>query len=48
MRKQFLDGCKTAREARKLAPWAAEVCKADGGYWAFESADDARTWRAQR
>jgi hypothetical protein len=34
MRKKFLQGCLSAREARKRAPWAAVVVQADGGYWA--------------
>ena len=39
---------KTAAAARKLAPWAAVVIKVAGGYLAFESAQDARTRRAQQ
>jgi hypothetical protein len=48
MRKMFLENCKSSREARKLAPWAAKVIKTDNGYWAFESSDDARIWRRQK
>lgn len=48
MRQQFLEGCKSAKEARKLAPWAAVVIKVDGGYRAFESTTDAETWRRQK
>jgi hypothetical protein len=33
--------------AEKLAPWAAEVIPCDGGYQAFESAQDAKNWKAQ-
>jgi hypothetical protein len=47
MRKKLLQGCLSAREARKRAPWAAVVVQADGGYWAFESAHDAARWRSQ-
>lgn len=47
MRKEMVDA-KTAKQARKLAPWAAEVIKVEGGYMAFESAEDARIWRAQK
>jgi hypothetical protein len=45
---KFLKGCKSSKQARKLAPWAAVVLKADGGYWAFESTADADQWRKQR
>lgn len=48
MRKEFLADCKSARQAQKLAPWASEVIKAEGGYWAFESVEDARIWRGQK
>lgn len=48
MRKQFLVGCKSAKAARKLAPWACRVIKVDGGYLAFESNDDAYNWVSQR
>ena len=47
IRKKFLQGCLSAREARKRAPWAALVVQADGGYWAFESAYEAARWRSQ-
>ncbi len=33
--------------AEKLAPWAAEVIEVDGGYMAFESVEDAKTWESQ-
>lgn len=46
MRKQFLE-VGTLEEAESLAPWAAEIIEADGGYWAFESADDADMWKGQ-
>lgn len=48
MRKTFLGGCKSAKTARKLAPWACRVIKVCGGYMAFESNDDAYTWVQQR
>ena len=47
IRKKFLQGCLSAREARKRAPRAALVVQADGGYWAFESAYEAARWRSQ-
>ena len=48
MKNEFLEGCKSARDARKLAPWAVEVVKVDGGYRAFESVVDAAVWRVQK
>lgn len=39
---------KSAAEARKLAPWAAKIVKVDGGYMAFESLTDYRTWQKQK
>ena len=33
--------------AEALAPWAAEVIEIEGGWVAFESADDAETFSAQ-
>jgi hypothetical protein len=47
MRREFLE-VSTRRQAQKLAPWAAVITKADGGFWAFESADDYRIWRGQK
>ena len=37
-----------AKQARKMAPWAAKVSKVVGGYKAFESVTDWQTWRKQR
>ena len=47
MRKQFLP-VATRYQARKAAPWAAIIAKCDGGFHAFESADDYRLWRGQK
>lgn len=55
MRQQFIpfeapegqDKAATIDEARDVAPWAAEIIEADGGWQAFESAADAETWREQ-
>lgn len=47
MRKEFIEA-KTRKQAAKLAPWAADMVKVDGGYMAFESADDADTFRSQK
>ncbi len=37
----------SAKQARKLAPWAAKIVKVEGGYKAFESVTDYQTWRRQ-
>lgn len=47
MRQQFIQ-TESRREAKKLAPWAAVLAKCDGGYMAFESQADYRTWRGQK
>ena len=47
MRTEFLR-VGTRRQATEAAPWAAVIIKVEGGYLAFESVDDAATWRAQR
>lgn len=31
----------------RLAPWASEIIACDGGYQAFESAQDAMVWQKQ-
>jgi len=46
MRKEMIKA-ETEQEARDAAPWACEIAECEGGFWAFESADDARTWHAQ-
>lgn len=48
MRAEFLAGCKSAQEARKLAPWASKVARVEGGYMAWESLSDYETWRKQK
>ena len=47
MRKEFVE-CKSRSTAKRLCPWAARIIKAEGGYWAFESIEDARIWKAQK
>lgn len=47
MKTQLITAKSTA-EARKLAPWAAKVTKVEGGYMAFESVADYRTWKNQK
>jgi len=47
MRREHIE-CKTAKQARSKAPWAAKVVKVEGGYLAFESIADWRAWANQR
>ena len=46
--KTQLIAAKSARQARKLAPWAAKLLQVQEGYMAFESWQDYVTWRNQR
>jgi hypothetical protein len=39
---------KSLKEAKKQAPWAAKIIKVDGGYIAFESMDDYKTFVSQK
>jgi len=39
---------KTESDLTASCPWAATFEKADGGWMAFESKDDATTWDAQK
>ena len=45
MRKEIVEAA-TEAEAREAAPWACDFAECVGGWWAFESADDAATHRA--
>jgi hypothetical protein len=47
MRTEMIEA-KSAKAARKAAPWAAKVVKVQGGYIAFASVADYETWRRQR
>jgi hypothetical protein len=47
MRTVFL-AVKTRKEAVDAAPWAEKIVKVEGGYMAFESEDDYRTWKNQK
>ena len=40
--------CSDGDALREAVPWAAEIIKAEGGWWAFESAADAETWHNQQ
>ena len=49
MRSQYIENCKTKKEAKKVAPWAgwAVKLKKDSymqGYMAFESSSDYNMW----
>ena len=46
--KEFIKGCKTAKEAKEKASWAAKVVKVEGGYMAFEYMTDYFTWQNQK
>lgn len=45
---EFLEGCKTAKEAREKATWASKVVKVEGGYIAFEFMTDYTIWKNQK
>jgi len=47
MKKEMITA-SSAKQARKLAPWAAKIVKVEGGYMAFESVSDYQTWRKQK
>lgn len=47
MRTEFLQ-VETVEEAEELAPWAATLVEVEGGYLAFESVANVRTWEDQR
>jgi hypothetical protein len=47
MRKEMVE-CKSRETAKRRCPWAAKVVKVEGGYVAFESADDWRIWKNQK
>lgn len=47
MRKEFVE-CKSRSTAKKACPWAGIIAKVVGGFIAFESEDDYRTWKNQK
>lgn len=47
MRQQFIE-CVSRNTAKRRCPWAAKIVRVDGGWLAFESVDDWRTWRNQK
>jgi hypothetical protein len=46
--REYLDGCRDSKEARRRAPWAAFVRRVDGGYMAFPTVDDYAMWKNQK
>lgn len=38
----------TATQARKIAPWADKIVKVEGGYLAFETINEYKTWKNQK
>lgn len=46
MRREFIACHRSC--ARERCPWAAKIVKVEGGYLAFESLADWKTWRKQR
>lgn len=50
MRQQYipLADAPTYADAETLAPWAAYIVPADGGWYAFESCQDYHNWIAQK
>lgn len=47
MRQLFVQ-CQSRSTAKRRAPWAAIIAKVTGGFIAFESIDDYKTWKGQR
>lgn len=47
MRRVFLQ-VNTRKQAQRGAPWAAMIVKVEGGYMAFESRADYKTWKNQK
>lgn len=47
MKKQFVE-CADRKTAWEKCPWAAKIVKVEGGFMAFESLTDYRTWKNQK
>ena len=47
MRKVFIE-VEKREEAIELAPWADFITKVEGGWQAFESQTDKKTWKDQK
>lgn len=48
MRTEFFPGNVSRYFVTRQCPWAAKVVKVEGGYLAFESIADWKTWQKQR
>lgn len=46
MQPAFIE-CRSRNTAARRAPWAATIISVSGGYMAFATRADARTWRRQ-
>lgn len=47
MRTEFVE-CRSRSTAKRRCPWSAVIAKVEGGFMAFESVEDYKTWRTQR
>ena len=47
MRKELIV-VKKRTPVNRLAPWACMIVKVEGGWLAFESMEDYRTWKNQK
>ena len=47
MRRAFIPQ-RPLEDARSYAPWARRIVRVTGGWMAFESDSDFRTWQRQR
>ena len=46
MRKTFIE-VERLEDAEVECPWAATIIEAEGGFWCFESVQDAEIWENQ-
>jgi len=47
MRKEFVE-CASYGTAKRHCPWAAIIARVEGGFMAFESIQDYKTWKGQK
>jgi hypothetical protein len=47
MRVEFIE-LKKRTSVNRIAPWACMIVKVEGGWMAFESIEDYRTWNNQK
>ena len=47
MKKEFVE-CKSYATAKHRCPWAALIVRVEGGFLAFESVADYKTWKGQK